>query len=601
MIMNSGIPRAPIFYMYEDPVLSVMYEARSSATAKRRDPIWLTAPGLLYLLCFLIVPAGALLWISVHDAAGNLTLDGYRQMFTAGIYVDVLLNTFRIAGETTLACLIFGYPVACWLVRMPEKRRRRVILLILLPFWMSSLLKSFAWMVLLSRRGVVSQIAAMLGYEGRIDLLYSHSAVVFAMAHTMLPLAIMTMIPTLLNIDNRLLRAANTLGATAGQTFWRIYFPQSMPGVAAAGLLIFIGSLGFFITPALLGSPRETVIGQLLITQVQQLLNWQLAGCLAMLLLSVTLVVCLLYDRLFGISSISGAETSRDPKSVVRRLGYGILAGLAFVTDFLDSIIKDCVGRNKTGWLLPALGIFVVSLLLLPVVFFPPMAFSSARFLQFPPPGFSFQWMAEYLGSEIWRGATIRSFGIAAVTAAFATILAGFAAYGVARTTSRLSSAAFLVFLLPMIIPHIVTAVALFYVFAHFGLIATNIGIALGHTVVAMPLAFIIILTAFKNYDWKLDQAAATLGAKRPQIAYLITIPTVAGSFVAAFLFAFLTSFEELTISLFIGAGAKQTLPKQMWDDVLLSATPTLAAASVVVLGVVMIIFLIAERTRHAD
>lgn len=582
--------------------MSVMDETSlPMAAPKKRDPIWLTTPGLIYLFCLLIAPAGALLWMSVNDAAGNLTLDGYRQMFTAGIYVDVLLNTFRIAAETTVACLIFGYPVACWLARMPEKRRGRVILLVLLPFWMSALVKNFAWMVLLSRRGVVSQIAAMLGYEGRIDLLYSHSAVVFAMAHTMLPLAIMTVLPTMLKIDGRLLSAANTLGATPSQVFWRIYFPQSMPGVAAAGLLIFIGSLGFFITPALLGSPRETVIGQLLITQVQQMMNWQLAGCLAMLLLSVTLVVCLIYDRIFGISAISGAETSHNPKSVVRRMGYGMLATLALITDNLDRAIKACAGPNKTGWLLPAFGIFVVSLLFLPVVFFPPMAFSSARFLQFPPPGFSLQWMSQYLTSEVWRGATLRSFGIAAITASFATILAGLAAYGVARTTSRLSSAAFMVFLLPMIIPHIVTAVALFYVFAHFGLIATNIGIALGHTVVAMPLAFIIILTAFKNYDWKLDQAAATLGAKRPQIAYLITIPTVAGSFVAAFLFAFLTSFEEFTIALFIGAGAKQTLPKQMFDDVLLSVTPTLAAASVVVLGVVMVIFLIAERTRRAD
>jgi putative spermidine/putrescine transport system permease protein len=164
-----------------------------------------------------------------------------------------------------------------------------------------------------------------------------------------------------------------------------------------------------------------------------------------------------------------------------------------------------------------------------------------------------------------------------------------------------MSSAAFLVFLLPMIVPNIVTAVALFYVFAHLGLIATNLGIALGHTVIAMPLVFIIILTAFKNYDWRLDQAAATLGAKRPQVVRLITIPTVAGSVIAAFLFAFLSSFEELTISLFVGGGVKQTLPKQMWDDVLLQVSPTLAAASVVVLSVVVFIFLIAEWTRRAD
>ena len=581
--------------------MTVISEASAPTTGAKKDPIWLAGPGLLYLCCFLIIPAGSLLWLSFNDKAGHLTLDGYRQMFTAGVYVKVLLNTFRIAAETTAACLVFGYPVAYWLAHMPERRRRWVILLVLLPFWMSALLKSFAWMVLLSRRGVLAQIASLFGYNGSIDLLYGHWAVVFAMAHTMLPLAIMTILPTLMNIDGRLMRAANTLGAAAGQAFWRIYFPQSMPGIAAAGLLIFIGSLGFFITPALLGSPRETVLGQLLITQVQQLLNWQLAGCLAMLLLVVTLIVCVLYDRIFGISAISGAETSRSPKSYLRGFGYRIVATLAAATDLLDRGIKACLGRRNVGWLLDAFGIFVVVMLLLPVLFFPPMAFSSARFLQFPPPGFSLQWMQQYFTSDIWTGATIRSFGIALVTATFATTLAGIAAFGVARTTSRMSSAAFLIFLLPMIVPNIVTAVALFYVFAHLGLIATNIGIALGHTVTAMPLAFIIILTAFKNYDWRLDQAAATLGAKRRQVVRLITIPTVAGSIIAAFLFAFLHSFEELTIALFIGGGVKQTLPKQMWDDVLLQVTPTLAAASVVVLSVVIVIFLIAERTRRAN
>jgi putative spermidine/putrescine transport system permease protein len=581
--------------------MTAIYETSAAVATRKRDPIWLAGPGFLYLCCFLIIPAGSLLWLSFNDKAGELTLDGYRQMFTAGVYVKVLLNTFRIAAETTFACLVFGYPVAFWLAHMAERRRRWVMLLVLLPFWMSALLKSFAWMVLLSRRGIVAQIAALLGLKGNIDLLYGHAAVVFAMAHTMLPLAIMTILPTLMNIDNRLSRAANTLGATSGQAFWRIYFPQSMSGVAAAGLLVFIGSLGFFITPALLGSPRETVIGQLLITQVQQLLNWQLAGCLAMLLLIVTLVVCVVYDRIFGISAISGAQTTRNPKSLLRRLGNQFLALLAAATDFLDRGIRAYLGRRKVGWLLDAFGIFVVVVLLLPVFFFPPMAFSSARFLQFPPPGFSLQWMHEYFTSDIWTGATIRSFGIAFITAAFATTLAGIAAFGVARTTSRMSSVAFLVFLLPMIVPNIVTAVALFYVFAHLGLIATNIGIALGHTVTAMPLVFIIILTAFKNYDWRLDQAAASLGAKRRQVVRLITMPTVAGSVVAAFLFAFLHSFEELTIALFVGGGVKQTLPKQMWDDVLLQVTPTLAAASVVVLGVVVVVFLIAERTRRAD
>ncbi len=149
-----------------------------------------------------------------------------------------------------------------------------------------------------------------------------------------------------------------------------------------------------------------------------------------------------------------------------------------------------------------------------------------------------------------------------------------------------------------MIIPNIVIAVALFYLFAQIGLVATDAGIALGHTLTALPVVFVIILTTFKSYDWRLDQAAATLGATRTDTIRKVTWPIIKGSVVAAFLFGFLHSFEELTIALFVGGGVRQTLPKQMWDDVLLQVSPTLAAASVIILAVVTIVFVAAERAR---
>lgn len=562
------------------------------------DPIWLAGPGLIYLAIFLVLPSAVLMFLSFRSSDGGLSIETYRQMFGAGIYVQVLLNTFEVAIQTTVACILFGYPVAYWLAQMPEHRRRLVMWLVLLPFWMSALLKNFAWMVLLSRRGVISQIMTGIGLGGPLDILYGRGIVVFAMAHTMLPLATLTMLPTLLSIDSGLSRAARTLGASGGQSFWRIVFPLSMPGVAAAGLLVFISSLGFFITPALLGSPKETVIGQLLITQVQQLLNWQLAGAIAVMLLVATLVVCLIYDRLFGISAVSGERSERSANSLVAKVGTRVIAFLAAATDLLDRVLTALFGRGSRSWILSVFCIAVVAMLLLPVLVFPPMAFSSSNFLEFPPRGYSLRWMETYFTSPNWTDATMRSFGIAMVAAILATIIAGTAAFGVARSKSRIGSVAFMAFMLPMIIPNIVIAVALFYLFAQLGLVATNSGIALGHTLTALPVVFVIILTTFKNYDWGLEQAAATLGASRMATVRRVTLPLVKGSVVAAFLFGFLHSFEELTIALFVGGGVRQTLPKQMWDDILLQVSPTLAAASVVILLVVTIVFVVAERAR---
>ncbi len=563
----------------------------------RLHPLWLTAPGLLFLAVFLAWPTLKLMLLSFQDSDGHFSLDVWSQMFGAGIYVKVTLNTFVIALQTTLACLLIAYPVAYWLAQLSENTRRRLMWLILLPFWTSALLKNFAWMVLLSRRGILSEMLMGLGADQPLNVLYTRGVVVFAMVHSMLPLAIITMLPTMTSIDSRLMPASHTLGASRAQAFWRIFFPLSMPGLVASCLLIFIGSLGFFITPALLGSPQDSVIGQLLITQVQQLLNWRLAGAIAMLLLVVTLLVCIGYDKLFGMSSIAGGEGhASSPR--IRAVGYALVAVMARISDILASLLS-LFGKPRLGWLLTLFSVLVIAVLILPVVSFLPMAFSSSSFLQFPPPGFSLRWMETYLESPIWTGATARSFGIALVTGVLAVIIATTAAFGLARHQGKSGSVVVMTFLLPMIVPNIVTAVALFYLFATLGLVGSNLGIILGHTVMAIPVVFIIILTTFKNYDWRLDQAAGTLGASRLRVIWDVTLPLIKGSMVAAFIFGFLNSFEELTVALFVGGGVKQTLPKQMWDDVLLSVTPTLAAASVIILTIVTLLFIVAERSRR--
>jgi putative spermidine/putrescine transport system permease protein len=144
-------------------------------------------------------------------------------------------------------------------------------------------------------------------------------------------------------------------------------------------------------------------------------------------------------------------------------------------------------------------------------------------------------------------------------------------------------------------VPSIVIAIALFYLFARISLVATDIGIIVGHTVIAMPVVFMVMLATFKGYDWKLDAAASTLGAGRLRIFWRVTVPLVASGLAVGFVTGFLQSFEELTVALFIGGGIKTTLPKQMWDGILLQVSPIIASASVVVLIVVIAMFAIIE------
>ncbi len=556
--------------------------------------MWLTAPGLAYLLVFLLLPCLRLLELSFEDAdTGAFTLAAYARAFGVGVYTRILATTFAIAFDTTLLCLVLGYPVAYWLARQPKRRQRLLGLLVLFPFWTSALVKNFVWLVLLGHMGVVAGVFRSFGIEHPPELLFSRGTVVFGMTHTMLPLAIITMLPVMNQIDARLPQAAATMGASAVQAFWRVFFQLSAPGVAAAGLLVFIASLGFFITPALLGGPRETMLGQMVIQQLLAQQNWQFASALAAMMIGSALLTSLIYDRLFGLSSMSGGSDARNASDrMLRRIALRILGGVAR--------LFDARGRGFPG-LLSAYAWALIVVLLLPIVAFIPMAFTSSNFLSFPPPGYSLRWFHEYATSAVWITATIRSFGIGLVSACITLIISALAAFGVARSSSRLSGAIFVLFLSPIVIPPIVTAVALFYLFAQMGLVATNLGIAIGHTVGGIPLAFVILLATLRGYDWRLNQAAATLGANRPRTLARITVPLVSGGLFAAFIFAFLHSFEELTIALFIGGGLKTTLPRQMWDDILLQVSPTLAAASVVVLVIVSSLFLVAEALRPRE
>lgn len=577
----------------------------AAARRFRFGPLWLAAPGLAFLAVFFLVPVARLMGLSFeHADTGAFSLSHYARIAETDVYLRVLLITFRIAALTTLFSLVFGYPLAYWLARLPARSRGGMILLVMVPFWTSYLVKSFAWVIILGRTGVINETGLALGLlDQPLELLHNEFGVMVGMVHAMLPLAVLTMLPVMTGIDGRLTQASGTLGAAPAKSFWLVYFPLSLPGAAAAGLLTFISSLGFFIVPALLGGRQQTMLAQLIIVQVQQILNWAFAGALAAMMLVAALVTCWIYDRVFGLSSLSG-DTSGGKSAadgLLRRFGLAVLDRLASSSAALAAAFRRVAGRAVAS---RSLGIYcavVIAFLMLPALVVLPISFTSSQFLEFPPPGYGTGWYETYFNSPLWTSATVRSFGVAFVTAVLATIIGGFAALALARSNSRWRGLVFAFFLAPMIVPRIVIAVGLFYLFAQMGLVATDLGLVIGHTVLALPFAFVATAAVLKSYDWRLDQAAATLGANRFQALRFVTVPLVRNGLTAAFLFAFITSFDELTVAIFVSGGVKTTLPKQMWDDMILQLNPTLAAVSVVVFLIVTALLLAAERLRRAS
>ncbi|HEY0200691.1 MAG TPA: ABC transporter permease, partial [Burkholderiaceae bacterium] len=277
----------------------------------RWRPFLMGAPLVLLLLTLLVYPVGQLLLQSVHNDNG-FNLAAYRQLFASSVYANVMLITLKISLWTTLLAVVAGYPVAYLVSALPRQRKGTLLFWVLLSFWTSFLVRAFAWVLLLGRNGVVNQLLVSLGIlDAPANLLYNLGSVLVGMVHALMPLAVLTMLSVMENIDRNLPRAASTLGARPGTAFWTVYFPQSLPGVAAAAIMVFVTAIGFFIVPALLGGRRETMITQIIIDQVQQTLNWGFAGAISVLLLVVVLAVFVVYDKVLGLSTMTGAASGR--------------------------------------------------------------------------------------------------------------------------------------------------------------------------------------------------------------------------------------------------------------------------------------------------
>lgn len=223
--------------------------------------------------------------------------------------------------------------------------------------------------------------------------------------------------------------------------------------------------------------------------------------------------------------------------------------------------------------------LLVLGFLIAPVVIVLPMAFSSASSLTFPPPGFSLRWFENLFFDQGWRDAAINSLFIAVISSSLSIVLGGLAAYGIAR---HRFAGRFLIegnFVAPLILPPVVLSVALYIVFARFGLLGTFTGIIMGHLVLCVPYVVILLSVAVRGFDERLEHVAATLGASKPRILCQIVIPNLWPSILAAWLFAFITSFDEVIITIFV-AGPHMTIPKKMFNELIVEINPTITAVA---------------------
>ena len=221
------------------------------------------------------------------------------------IYKTLLVKTFAISLLITVLCLVLGYPLAYMLATLPESRSNLLMILVLLPFWTSLLVRTTAWIALLQTNGVVNSTLLALGAIAEpLTLLYTEFATVLAMTHILLPFMVLPLYSVMKGIDPSYMRAAMSMGARPIRAWWSVYLPASLPGLSAGAMLVFIISVGYYITPALVGGTDGQMISNLIAFHMQQSNNWGLAAALGSLLLALILVIYFAFDRFVGASNI---------------------------------------------------------------------------------------------------------------------------------------------------------------------------------------------------------------------------------------------------------------------------------------------------------
>jgi len=248
---------------------------------------WLVLPAVIVLLVVFAGPVGLLLSRAITQPQPGL--QNFAVLWNRPIYLQVLLNTVIISATATPICVLLGYPVAHAMANSSPRVRRWLVFMVLVPFWTSLLVRSFATVILLQRTGPINAMLIGIGLIGEpLPLLYNLTGVMLGAVQVLLPFVIFPLYSAMSRIEPAYMQAALTLGCTPLRAFWRIYLPLTLPGVMTGATLVFISTLGYYITPAMLGGPRQIMIAQLIQQQIADFGNWGLAGALSLVLLAVT-------------------------------------------------------------------------------------------------------------------------------------------------------------------------------------------------------------------------------------------------------------------------------------------------------------------------
>jgi putrescine transport system permease protein len=535
---------------------------------------WRTAAiPFFWLFLFFAVPFGLIFKISLSDQArarppylpqldvtagltgvgeflSKLDLENFTTLLTDSFYVRSYLLSLQTAAVATIITLLIAYPMSYGLARAPVRWRPLLLGLVVLPFWISFLIRVYAWMAILKPNGFLDMMGQAIGLgAGTLALLNTKSAVIIGIVYSYLPFMILPLYSVLDKMDDTLVEASRDLGASTPRTFFSITLPLSLPGIYAGCLLAFIPMVGEFVIPDLLGGNDSALIGKTLWTEFFTNQDWPLSSAIAVGMLAILIIPIFLLQRAQAKADVQSQATGSQGTQNWSWFGLtSVTVGLAFIY--------------------------------LPILLVIAFSFNESRLVTVWS-GFSLKWYGLLFANTQLIASAWLSFKLAVVSATAATFLGVMAALTLVRGRAMPGHRLFgFMVLAPIIIPEMVIGLAFLLLFVAIGLPRGFFTLFLAHTTFGMCFVAATVQARLSGFDTALEECSSDLGASTLQTFWRVTFPLILPGIASGWALAFVLSFDDLIISSLASGPGATTLPMRLYSQVRLGVTPEVNAAS---------------------
>ncbi|WP_172331120.1 ABC transporter permease subunit [Mangrovicoccus sp. HB161399] len=537
----------------------------------------LATPVTAWLLMAFAAPLGVVVLLSLHEYPSPFgpvlvhpSLVQFRTILSDGFYLSIIAETVGLGLAVTVVSAILGYPLAHWLARMPGRWRAMAFAVILIPLLTNVVVRSLGIILLLSPKGLLNSAAALVGLGPFNGMLFTHGAVIVALAQVFMPFMVLALYDNLQNTSPRIHEAAESLGASPAIRFLTVDFPLSLPGLRSGIIVVFLMTVTSYVSATLLGGKKVWTIGMLVMQEAIQNLNATMASALSLVMTVVGLAFIALVTVALGRFMAWRKGTPSSPMDIPVPLARAVdLAG-----PLLSKLALGC-----------AIGLLLLPLGLVVVQSFNDVPLATAAGFK----GFTLEWYRRVLIAGDYTANFWISVKLALASVVTGLVLALPAGFALARHPFRGRSLLLAFWMLPLSLPGIAIAVGMLKLLQIYLAVPPFLGLMAVHVVVILPFMITLLTTSVLALDPALEEASASLGASAPRTFLHVTLPVLAPGLFAAGLVGFLMSFGEVTVTAFLTTARLTTLPVRIYSEATFALEPTAHAISALLIGVTII------------